>query len=67
MGEKSQWVLRQMKCPEEKRKAELLLEWKVQRGRKVLKSISCDNPQLVDYSGRDCKWLCLKKISAKKK
>ena len=56
-----------MNCPEEKRKAQLLLEWKVQKGKKVLKSVSCDNPQLTDYSGMDCQWLCLKKISPKKK
>jgi hypothetical protein len=67
MAEKSQWVLRHMKCPGEKGKAELLLEWKVQRGRKVLHSISCNNPQLMDYSGADCQWHCLQKISPKKK
>ncbi len=67
MSEKSQWTLRHMKCPEEKGKAQLLLEWKVQRGKKVLHSISCDNPQLMEYSGMDCQWLCMKKISPKKK
>jgi hypothetical protein len=55
-----------MKCPEENRKAELLLEWKVQKGKKVLQSISCDHPQLLNYSGVDCQWLCLKRISPKK-
>jgi hypothetical protein len=67
MEEKSRWGLRHMKCPEEKGKAQLLLEWKVQKGKKVLQSVSCDNPQLIDYSGTDCQWLCLKKISPKKK
>jgi len=66
MAEKSKWVLRSMKCPEENRKAELLLEWKVQKGKKVLHSISCDHPQLLNYSGVDCQWLCLKRISPKK-
>ena len=37
MAEKSKWVLRSMKCPEENRKAELLLEWKVQKGKKFLR------------------------------
>lgn len=66
MLEKSTWVVRSMPCPEEKRRTELLLEWKVQKGRKVLHSVSCNCPQLVDYSGADCQWLCVEKISRKK-
>jgi len=66
MQEKSRWVLRHMKCAEGNRRAELLIEWKVRRGRKLLQSISCDSPQLMDYSGGDCQWFCLKKISGKK-
>ncbi len=56
-----------MMCPEEKGKAELLLEWRVQKGKKVLHSISCTHPQLMDYSGADCQWLCVKRIAAKKR
>ncbi len=67
MSERSKWTIREMKCPEEKGKAELLIEWKVKKGRKVLHSISCDHPQLMDYSGVDCQWLCMKKIAAKKR
>ena len=67
MQEKSKWTIRQMRCPEEKGVTELLVEWRVQKGKKVLHSISCSHPQLVDYSGTDCEWLCLKKISPKKK
>jgi len=67
MSEKSKWAIRQMRCPEEKGKTELLIEWKVEKGKKVLHSISCDNPQLMDYSGADCQWLCMKRISAKKR
>jgi hypothetical protein len=67
MSEKSRWTLRQMMCPEEKGKAELLLEWRVQKGKKVLHSISCTHPQLMDYSGADCQWLCVKRIAAKKR
>ena len=55
-----------MKCPQEKAVAELLVEWKVQKGKKVLHSISCGHPQLLDYSGADCQWLCLEKITPKK-
>jgi hypothetical protein len=44
-----------------------LVEWKVQKGKKVLHSISCSHPRLTDYSGVDCEWLCLKRISPKKK
>lgn len=67
MKQASKWNVRPMKCPEGKGKAELLLEWKVGKGRKILRSVSCDHPQLTHYSGTDCKWVCLEKISAKKK
>ena len=67
MREKSKWAIREMKCPEEKGEAELLVEWKVQKGKKVLHSISCSHPRLTDYSGVDCEWLCLKRISPKKR
>jgi hypothetical protein len=66
MKEKRQWTLRRMKCPEERTTTELLVEWNVQKGKKVLQSISCGHPQLLDYSGADCQWLCLQKISPKK-
>jgi hypothetical protein len=39
----------------------------VEKGRKVLHSISCNNPQLADYSGMDCRWACVEIISGKKK
>ena len=63
----SKWSVRKMVCPEAVGKAELLLEWRVEKGRKVLHSISCDNPRLMDYSGTDCQWHCRKKIAGKKK
>lgn len=63
MEKKSNWVIRHIKCPEDKGKAALLIEWKVERGRKVLNSLSCDNPRLMNYSDEDCHWLCLEKIS----
>ena len=55
-----------MRCPEGKDTAALLLEWKVEKGKKVLNSISCDSPKLSDYSGTNCQWCCLEKISGKK-
>jgi len=67
MNEKSRWAIRKMRCPEEKGETEILVEWKVQKGKKVLQSVSCGHPQLMDYSGADCGWLCLKKISPKKR
>jgi hypothetical protein len=67
MRQTSKWNVRQMKCPEGKGQAALLLEWKVERGRKILRSASCDNPQLADYSVVDCRWCCLEIISGKKK
>ena len=67
MKQASQWSTRKMKCPEGRGKAELLLEWKVERGGKVLCSASCDDPRLTCYSGTDCQWLCLEKISGAKK
>ncbi len=66
MAEKSKYTVRHLECPEEKGKTSLLIEWKVQKGKKVLHSISCNHPQLTDYSGKDCEWHCMKKISARK-
>jgi hypothetical protein len=66
MKQASQWSIRKRQCPEGRGKAELLLEWKVEKGRKILHSISCDNPQLADYSVVECQWCCLEKVSGKK-
>ena len=67
MKQTSKWSIRQMECPEVKCKTELLLEWKVEKGKKVLHSISCDNPRLLDYSGEGCQWLCLERVAGKKR
>jgi hypothetical protein len=67
MKQPSKWNLRSMQCPEGEGKTELLLEWKVEKGKKVLCSVSCNNPRLTHYSGTDCKWICLEKISGAKK
>ena len=58
-------VIRQIACPEGQGKPSLLVEWETEKGRKVLRSISCDNPTLADYSGEDCGWQCWEKISRK--
>lgn len=63
---KSRRVIRQMECPEGMGKASLLIEWRIERGKKVLYSISCNNPLLMDYSGQDCHWLCWDRISRRK-
>lgn len=58
--------IRKVKCPEDRGIAQLLLEWKIDRGRKVLCSVTCDNFELADYSGSDCQWLCWAKIAGGK-
>lgn len=59
-------VIRQLECPEGKGKPSLLVEWETDKGKKVLRSISCDNPALADYSGEDCGWQCWEKVSRNK-
>ena len=63
MKGKSRWVTRKMKCPEGRGEASLLVEWHTEKGVKLLRSVSCDNPQLMDYGGEDCAWQCEKKLS----
>ena len=66
MAEKRTRVIRKFDCPEREGKASLLTEWETEKGRKVLKSISCDTPDLADYSGKDCGWQCWEKLSGEK-
>ncbi len=67
MEDKSKWAIRSMKCPEEKLTVDLLVEWKVKKGKKVLQSICCNHPGLADYGGKECQWVCMQKVSGKKK
>ena len=67
MDKPSHWVIRSMKCPGEDRTVDLLVEWKVEKGKKILQSVSCNDPGLVAYSGKDCEWLCLGKISGRER
>lgn len=59
MEGRSRWVTRRMECPEGQGESTVLLEWKTRRGKKVLHSITCFNPELMHYCGRDCAWQCL--------
>jgi hypothetical protein len=59
-------VIQQLECPIGKGKPSLLVEWETDKGKKVLRSISCDNPALADYSGEDCDWQCWEKVSRDK-
>ena len=52
-----------MNCPEEKRIANLFLEWHEDEGKVVLKSIVCDNPKLRDVDNSECEWSCWEKIA----
>ena len=58
MKQKSRWEKCQIKCPEEKIDTELLLEWREENGKKVLKSASCKNTKLMDLKPEDCQWSC---------
>ena len=59
------WEKCHIKCPEQKGKAELFLEWSIEDDRKILRSASCKNEKLLDLSGQDCEWTCWEEISEK--
>lgn len=67
MGSKSQWAIRSLKCPEKDLTVDLLVEWKVERGKKTLQSLCCNHTELAFFSGKECQWVCLQKFSSKKK
>ncbi len=67
MKSKSQWSVRRMECPEAECRTEVLIEWNVEKGKKVLNSITCTNRRLSDYGGAECRWDCLEKIAGQKK
>jgi hypothetical protein len=67
MGDQSQWGIRSLKCPEEDLTVDLLVEWKVEKGKKILQSVCCNHPELIGYSGKECRWVCLQKLSHNKK
>jgi hypothetical protein len=63
MAKQSKWFTLEMKCPEGKGESKLLVEWRGEGGKEVLKSISCDNLYLRDLSGGDCEWSCWEEVS----
>ena len=67
MAGKSQWAVRPLKCPEEDRAVDLLVEWKIEKGKKSLHSICCNHPDLTVYGGKECRWACIQKLSGRKK
>ena len=52
-----------MECPEEQRRAKLLLERISMEGKSFINSVHCDNPRLRETDNWDCNWSCLEKIS----
>ena len=67
MADESKRMIRKIECPEEKREARLLIEWRKVEGKDVLNSISCDNPLLAGLDNWDCKWSCWDKIRESRK
>jgi hypothetical protein len=65
--QKSRWEKCHITCPEEQIDTELLLEWRKEKGKKVLKSVSCKNTKLMDLSPQDCEWTCWEEIEKGKK
>jgi hypothetical protein len=51
-------------CPEEHRRAHLLLEWQEREGRRVLKGVQCDNPRLGALDNWECRWTCVQQVEA---
>ena len=67
MSEKSKWMKSKIKCDETQREANLLIEVCKEKGKEVVKSVSCDNPRLADLNNWDCKWSCWNKALKRKK
>ncbi len=67
MKKPSKFSIRRVQCPEGKGRAGLLIEWKVEKGKKTVHSVSCDNPELHHFGAVECKWYCLERLSVKKK
>ena len=67
MSEERRWSRLQVKCRETERKTNLLVEWGKKDGKDFVNGITCDNPELADYGGRECEWSCWDEVSGKKK
>lgn len=58
MEEKITRENRKIQCPEEDRTADLTIEWQEIDGRRMIRSVCCDNPKLRDLDNWDCRWTC---------
>jgi len=65
MQQESKWEKCWITCPEDNVDAELLVEWREKDGKLAAKSISCNNPKLMDLKPVDCQWSCWKEIENK--
>ena len=63
MGKHSRWTRRRIECPEGRGSHELLFELHDDAGKEVGRAISCDNPNLEDFTGGDCEWSCWEAVS----
>ena len=64
MAKKKLWKIQNIQCPEESRRAQVVLEFQAQDKPYLLKSIHCDNPKLQDLNNWNCTWSCWEKIEA---
>lgn len=64
MRKRPRWETRRIHCPEQKRTATLLIEWREKGGKAVINSITCDNPRLSDLDNWDCQWLCWDELAS---
>jgi hypothetical protein len=55
--------MRQIECPEEKRTANVYLEWEDSWDKPMLNGICCDNPRLRDIDNWECEWSCWEQIT----
>ena len=66
MKQKSRWEKCRVSCPEDKVDTELMLKWHEEGGKKLLSSVYCKNPRLMDLKPDDCQWSCWEDIEIKK-
>ncbi len=62
MDESARWTILEMECPEEQRRANLLLGWVRGEEEFILNSIYCDNCRLKETDNWDCNWSCIEGI-----
>ena len=65
MKQKSRWEKCRVICPEERIDTDLFLEWQENKGKRVLNSVSCRNPRLMDLKPEDCHWACWEVVEKK--